>query len=74
MARTSLCPYASSLSFLAEEFPDGFPDDCPAWSSFCPDRGVKRTLAEHEGCTYFAGLRTDERGNAVAFRCALRRG
>jgi hypothetical protein len=58
--------------FLTEEFPDGFRDDIPQWSAFCPDRRAKRTLAEHEECGNFAGATTDADGNVIAFRCSLR--
>jgi hypothetical protein len=66
-------PHAPVLRFLTEEFPDGIRDDLPAWSAFCPDRRVKRTLAEHETCENFAGAALDERGNLIAFRCSLRK-
>jgi len=62
----------SSLSFFAEEFPDGFRDDEPTWFAYCPDSCEKRTLPQHRDCPYFAGAERDEDGTAIAFRCALR--
>ena len=61
----------SSFRFLTEECPDGFRDDRPDWSAFCPDRRVKRSLEEHEQCSHFGGTTTDAHGNVIAFRCAL---
>jgi len=61
----------SSFRFLTEECPDGFRDESPDWSAFCPDRRVKRSLEEHEHCSHFGGMTRDQHGNVIAFRCAL---
>ena len=64
-------PAGSSFRFLTEECPDGFRDEVPDWSAFCPDQRRKRVLEEHEQCPHFGGMARDEAGNVIAFRCAL---
>jgi hypothetical protein len=66
MARTA----RSSLTFLSEEFPDGFRDEEPIWFAYCPENCEKRTLPQHRECPYFGGTERDEEGGAIAFRCA----
>jgi len=61
----------SSHTFLTEEHADGFVSDEPNWIAYCPDCDAKVSLLEHEECPYFGGEEKDEKGNLIAFRCAL---